>query len=163
MCTAWSLLCAMTPRRICVKQTEVSYDKSTVTTRVLLVCGTIAGPFFTVMWFIAGATRPHCNPLRHPISSLALGNAGYQLHYRRSLDVGFRYRSITFAPVAGSVYGGGVVDCGVCYWFTWCPGTSPKVRGTAPRGGVLEVPMHMVGCWWQDESTDDGNLKIQRG
>jgi hypothetical membrane protein len=42
-----------------------------------LVCGAIAGPLFTVAWIIEGATRPNYNPLRHPISSLALGQSGW--------------------------------------------------------------------------------------
>jgi hypothetical protein len=46
-------------------------------TRALLVCGVIAGPLFTVAWVIEGAARAGYDPLRHPVSSLALGDAGW--------------------------------------------------------------------------------------
>ncbi len=49
----------------------------TVTTKVLLVGGAIAGPLFTIAWIIEGITRADYNPLRHPISSLALGDLGW--------------------------------------------------------------------------------------
>jgi len=46
-------------------------------TRTALICGAIAGPLFTVAWLIEGATRASYSPLRHPISSLALGELGW--------------------------------------------------------------------------------------
>jgi Protein of unknown function (DUF998) len=49
----------------------------TVTTTVLLACGVIAGPLFTLAWAVEGATRAHYNPLRHPVSSLELGEFGW--------------------------------------------------------------------------------------
>jgi Protein of unknown function (DUF998) len=48
-----------------------------VTTRALLACGAIAGPLFTAAWAVEGATRAHYNPLRHPVSSLELGDLGW--------------------------------------------------------------------------------------
>jgi uncharacterized membrane protein len=45
----------------------------TTRSRVLLVCGAIAGPLFTAAWILEGATRAHYDPLRHPVSSLELG------------------------------------------------------------------------------------------
>lgn len=49
----------------------------TMTTTVLLACGAIAGPLFTLAWAVEGATRAHYNPLRHPVSSLELGEFGW--------------------------------------------------------------------------------------
>jgi hypothetical protein len=46
-------------------------------TKVLLVCGAIADPLFTVAWIVEGATRADYNPLRHPISSLSIGEFGW--------------------------------------------------------------------------------------
>jgi hypothetical protein len=54
----------------------VSYNHR-VKTKLLLVCGMIAGPLFTIVWLIEGATRANYHPLRHPVSSLALGNFGW--------------------------------------------------------------------------------------
>jgi hypothetical protein len=46
-------------------------------TRTLLICGALAGPLFTIAWFIEGLTRIHYNPMRHPISALSLGEFGW--------------------------------------------------------------------------------------
>ena len=46
-------------------------------TRLLLICGALAGPLFTVIWFITGLTRANYDPMRHPISALALGEHGW--------------------------------------------------------------------------------------
>lgn len=46
-------------------------------TKVLLVCGAIAGPLFTIVWLVEGAIRPNYDPLYHPISSLAIGERGW--------------------------------------------------------------------------------------
>lgn len=43
----------------------------------LLFCGVLAGPVFTVGWMVAGASRTDYDPLRHPISSLAIGELGW--------------------------------------------------------------------------------------
>lgn len=45
--------------------------------QVLLVCGVVAGPLFTVVYLLAGALRADYRPVRHPVSSLALGPAGW--------------------------------------------------------------------------------------
>lgn len=45
--------------------------------RVLLTCGVIGPPLFVAVFLIEGATRPGYSPLRHPISSLALGASGW--------------------------------------------------------------------------------------
>jgi hypothetical protein len=48
-----------------------------VKTTFLLACGVIAGPLFIFAFLISGAARADYNPLRHPISSLALGDLGW--------------------------------------------------------------------------------------
>jgi len=50
---------------------------NTDTTKALLVCGVVAGPLFTVAWIVEGATRVNYDPLRYPISSLSIGDAGW--------------------------------------------------------------------------------------
>jgi hypothetical membrane protein len=52
-------------------QTEV------LKTKMLLTCGAIAGPLFIITFLIEGATRTDYNPLKHPVSSLALGDFGW--------------------------------------------------------------------------------------
>jgi len=46
-------------------------------TTLLLLCGLIAGPFFTFLWFVQGITRPNYDPMRHAISSLSVGELGW--------------------------------------------------------------------------------------
>ena len=46
-------------------------------TKALLACGAIAGPVFVAAFLIQGATRADYEPLRHPVSSLALGPSGW--------------------------------------------------------------------------------------
>lgn len=46
-------------------------------TRTLLACGVIAGALFVLAFLVEGATRAGYDPLRHPVSSLALGDSGW--------------------------------------------------------------------------------------
>ena len=46
-------------------------------TRGLLRCGLAAGPVFVTAFLVEGAVRDGYRPLRHPISSLALGSRGW--------------------------------------------------------------------------------------
>jgi hypothetical membrane protein len=46
-------------------------------TRALLTCGAVAGPLFVAVLLLEGALRPHYSALRHPGSSLALGDLGW--------------------------------------------------------------------------------------
>ena len=46
-------------------------------TRLLLLCGALAGPFFTIVCFMQGLTRPGYDPRRYAISSLSVGEFGW--------------------------------------------------------------------------------------
>jgi hypothetical protein len=46
-------------------------------TRRLLRCGVAAGPFFVGVFLLEGVVRDGYRPLRHPVSSLALGPRGW--------------------------------------------------------------------------------------
>ena len=46
-------------------------------TRRLLRCGVAAGPVFVAAFLVEGAARDGYRPLRHPVSSLALGSRGW--------------------------------------------------------------------------------------
>jgi Protein of unknown function (DUF998) len=48
-----------------------------VWTRRLLRCGVAAGPVFAAVFLVEGAARDGYRPLRHPVSSLALGPRGW--------------------------------------------------------------------------------------
>ena len=47
------------------------------TAKVLLCCGAAGPPLFAVAFLAQGAIRPNYSPLRHPVSSLALGDFGW--------------------------------------------------------------------------------------
>jgi hypothetical membrane protein len=49
----------------------------TIKTKTLLLCGAIAGPLFVAAFVIEGATRASYDPLRHPVSSLAVEDSGW--------------------------------------------------------------------------------------
>ena len=51
--------------------------KSGAWTRSLLRCGLAAGPVFVAVFLAEGAVRKGYSPLRHPVSSLALGSRGW--------------------------------------------------------------------------------------
>ena len=46
-------------------------------TRRLLACGAIAGPLFVLVFLVEGATRNAYDPLRQPVSALAIGPLGW--------------------------------------------------------------------------------------
>ena len=50
---------------------------ATARTKALLVCGAVAGPLFVTVFLVLGAVRPAYDPLRHSISTLALGEFGW--------------------------------------------------------------------------------------
>ena len=47
------------------------------TPKFLLACGVIAPLLFVVVFLLEGATRVDYNPLRHPVSSLSIGEFGW--------------------------------------------------------------------------------------
>ncbi len=46
-------------------------------TKTLLVCGAVAGPLFVVAFVVEGATRAGYDPVRYPVSLLAVGDFGW--------------------------------------------------------------------------------------
>jgi hypothetical protein len=45
--------------------------------QILLLCGVIAGPFFIVVFLVEGAIRTGYDPMRQPVSALAIGERGW--------------------------------------------------------------------------------------
>ncbi|MEW9529445.1 DUF998 domain-containing protein [Microbispora sp. NPDC049125] len=89
-------------------------DRATALTRRLLTLGAIAGPLFVVVFLAEGATRAGYDPLRHPVSSLELGDGGW-VQTANFLVAGFlslayaaglrRALKATPGPARGSVWG----------------------------------------------------------
>lgn len=79
-------------------------------TRALVVCGAVAGPLFTLAWAVEGATRPGYHPLRHPVSSLELGERGWTQRANFLVAGGLTLASAVglrraLAPLGGSTWG----------------------------------------------------------
>lgn len=58
-------------------QTTLSLRVTDMKTKLSLMCGALAGPLFTLAWFLQGLNRADYDPLRHPISSLSIGASGW--------------------------------------------------------------------------------------
>ncbi len=69
-----------------------------MTRTALLRAGAAAGPLFVTAFLLDGATRPHYDPLRHPVSSLSLGPRGW--------------RQVANFAVTGALYLAGAVGLG---------------------------------------------------
>src|SRR5688572_63917 len=67
----------MSSSKVIRTQPKSALYVSDMKTKLFLVCGAIAGPFFTIAWFVEGLTRANYDPMRHPISSLAIGESGW--------------------------------------------------------------------------------------
>ena len=120
--------------------------------RLALLCGAAAGPLFALAAAVEGATRADYDPMRHPISSLALGEFGwtqtanfivcgilftvYALGLRPALKPG---RGRLWAPILLAGWGLGMIGSGL---FTTDPVSgyppgSPASVTAPPTAGVL--------------------------
>ncbi|GAA3466955.1 DUF998 domain-containing protein [Nonomuraea roseola] len=122
----------------------------------LLVCGAIAGPLFVVVFLITGATRAGYDPLRHPVSSLALGDLGwtqvatfvvagvltvaFAVGLRRALRP---FGGSTWGPVLVGIWGAGLIGAGV---FATDPisGYPPGTPDRLTKYGSAHAALHDV-------------------
>lgn len=97
-----------------------------VTDNALLACGMIAGPLFVLTFLVEGATRGGYDPIRHPVSSLALGpfgwvqtanfiiagllTAAFAVGLRRVLRPG---RGATWGPLLIGIWALGLIGAGI--------------------------------------------------
>lgn len=91
------------------------------------LCGAVGGPLFVVAFLVQGAVRPGYDPMRHPVSSLALGPSGWtqvanfvvtgllMLVFAAGLRRGLRDsgRHSTWGPLLIGLYAIGLVGAGV--------------------------------------------------
>jgi Protein of unknown function (DUF998) len=120
----------------------------------LLTCGVVAGPLFVVAFLLEGATRASYDPLRHPVSSLALGEHGwmqvvnfivtgllmlaYAVGLRRALRPG---PGATWGPLLVALCAIGLIGAGVFVTDPlsgYPPGTSDRLEYTT-RGALHDV------------------------
>jgi hypothetical protein len=80
-------------------------------TKILLLGGIITGPFFTVAWLLGAIGRQDYNPMRHPISSLSIGEFGW---IQSSVFLITSLLMLAFAVGVRDAF----MDCGHARW-TW--------------------------------------------
>ena len=119
-------------------------------TRVLLICGLIAGPFYIVVGLIQALTRPGFDLLRHDLSLLANGDLGwiqitnlvltgllvaaFAVGMRQALSAGPGW---TWGPILLGIYGLGLI--GACFFtadpaFGFPPGTPANAHAMSWHG-----------------------------
>jgi hypothetical membrane protein len=130
-------------------------EKSTVMTKALLACGAIAGPLFIVAFLFEGATRANYDSLRHPVSSLALGDYGWVQSANfvvaglltLAFFVGLRRTPVqgkgsTWGPLLVGVWAVGLLDAGVFVTDPvsgYPPGTPDRLSGNSWHGALHDL------------------------
>ncbi len=125
-------------------------DTFTKQTRVLLVCGLIAGPFYIVVGLIQALTRPGFDIMRHDLSLLANGDLGWiqitNLVLTGLLVVAFACgvrqaftagRGRTWGPILLGIYGAGLIGAGFFIAdpaFGFPPGTEASAHTISWHG-----------------------------
>lgn len=120
--------------------------------RALLLCGLAAGPLFILAFLGQGATRDGYDPVRHPVSSLALGPFGwvqtvnflltgalivaYAIGVRKALKSG---KGSLFGPIGVALWGIGLMGAGVFVTdpISGYPAGSPAMPDQATATGTL--------------------------
>ena len=124
-------------------------------TRILLLCGAIAGPLFIFIVLIQDYTRPGFDPRLDPLSLLSLGDWGwvqivnfalagvlnllYAVGLWRRLHTG---RAGTWGPILIGAYGFGLILVGV---FRTDPANGFPPGAIAPTGPSWHGVIHALG------------------
>ena len=124
-------------------------------TKALLACGVIAGPLFVIAFLIEGATRADYDPLRHPVSSLALGESGWMQVANfivtglltLAFAIGLRLalwplRGSTWGPLLVGVWAIGLLGAGIFVTDPvsgYPPGTSDRLSGHSWHGALHDL------------------------
>ena len=132
-----------------------------VKSRMLLACGVFAGPLFVVTFLAEGATRACYDALRHPVSSLALGDHGWMQTANfvvaglltLAFAVGTRRafppskRSI-WGPLLVGVWAIGLIGAGIFPTDPvsgYPPGTPDKLTGYSWHGAIHDLAFSLPG------------------
>src|SRR5215510_8056023 len=146
-------------------------DASSITAEAgLLACGAIAGPLFVTAFLVQGATRPDYNPIRHSISTLALGSAFGWIQILNfvvaglltlAFAVGVRrvlrpQNGSTWGPLLVGLYAVGLLGAGVFVTDPdagYPPGTLAKIQDPSVHGILhylsagLGFPALLAACF----------------
>ncbi|MEV4427452.1 DUF998 domain-containing protein [Streptomyces sp. R-07] len=119
--------------------------------QVLLAYGVAVGPLFTVVYLLAGAMRADYKPLRHPVSSLALGRAGWvqtaNFLFAGLLSLFFavglwrigpsRWGAVLIGVWAVGLLGAGIFRTDPVSGYP--PGTPDQLQRSTPAGGAHDL------------------------
>jgi hypothetical protein len=126
-----------------------------VKTKTLLACGAIAGPLFVAAFVVEGATRADYDPLRHPVSSLALDDRGWTqianfmvaglltLAFSVGLRCAFRPpEGSNWGPILIGVWAVGLLGAGLFVTDPvsgYPPGTPDRLSGYSWHGALHDL------------------------
>jgi hypothetical protein len=132
-----------------------------VKTRTLLACGVIAGPLFVVTFLAEGATHAGYHPLRHPVSSLALGDYGWMqtanfvvaglltLAFAAGMRRAFRPpKGSVWGPFLVGVWAVGLIGAGIFATDPvsgYPPGTPEQLSGYSLHGALHDLAFSLPG------------------
>ncbi len=125
-------------------------------TKTFLACGAIGGPLFVLAFLVGGATRVNYDPLRHPVSSLALGDSGWPQTTNSivtglltlALAAGLLWRTLrpgkgsTGGPLLVGVWAVGLLGAGVFVTDPvsgYPPGTPDRLSGNSWHGALHDL------------------------
>lgn len=117
------------------------------------LCGVVAGPLFVIGFLVEGATRSGYDPIRHPVSSLSLGDPGwtqvanfltagmltlaFAVGLRRALSV--RGRGSTWGSLLVGIWAVGLIGAGIFPTDPvsgYPPGTPDKLEHYSTSGAL---------------------------
>jgi hypothetical membrane protein len=124
-------------------------------TKTLLACGAVSGPLFVLVFLVEGATRARYDPLRHPVSSLALGEWGWTqtanfivaglltLAFAVGLRLALRpEKGSTWGPLLVGVWAVGLLGAGIFPTDPvsgYPPGTPDRISGYSRHGALHDL------------------------
>jgi uncharacterized membrane protein len=141
----------MSRSRNITMQTNSTLHASGMKTKVLLVCGAMAGPFVIIAWIVAGATRANYDPLRYAISSLSIGQSGWMqvasfiitglliLAFSIGLRRALRPSGPVWGPLLVGLVGIGLIGAGIFVTdpFNGYPPSTPIIPTERATHGIL--------------------------
>jgi hypothetical membrane protein len=124
-------------------------------TKMLLACGAVSGPLFVLVFLVEGVTRARYDPLRHPVSSLALGDRGWTqtanfivaglltLAFAVGLRLALRpEKGSAWGPLLVGVWAVGLLGAGIFPTDPvsgYPPGTPDRISGYSWHGALHDL------------------------